>query len=223
MAMLTQPGRPGRLAPIERLPAPAYRPLVLASASPRRRALLATLGWPFEVVVGDVDESAAAAESGLALARRLAAAKAAAVAVARPDAVVLAADTVVSLDGRVYGKPSSSAEAHRMLWELRGRRHAVITGVCVLRAGGAPHVEAACTAVWMRPYTDAEIAAFVASGESFDKAGAYAIQDPTFRPVARIVGCFTNVVGLPLCITRTLLRAAGLPLAPTADCTHSHT
>lgn len=198
------------------------RPLVLASASPRRRELLAALRLPFEVVVADVDERPRAGELARALALRLATAKAAAAAAARPDALVVAADTVVSQDGRIYGKPASAAEAVGMLGQLRGDRHEVITAVCVLPAGGAPCVDAACTTVWMRPYTDAEILAYVASGEPFDKAGAYAIQDPVFRPVARIVGCYTNVVGLPLCVMRAMLQRAGLRLPEAAMlCEHA--
>jgi septum formation protein len=161
-------------------------------------------------MVADVDERPQPGEPARALATRLASAKAATVATVRPDAVVLAADTVVSHDGRLYEKPNSAAEAIQMLRQLRGAPHEVTTGVCVLPAGDAPLVDAAYTTVWMRAYTDAELAAYVASGEPFDKAGGYGIQDPHFRPVDHLVGCYTNVVGLPLCLTSAFLREAGL-------------
>src|SRR5581483_4566003 len=202
----------------------ASLPLVLASASPRRRELLARLRLPFTALAADVDEQPHPGESARALALRLARAKAAAGAALRPHSVVLAADTVVTHQGRIYGKPGSPEEARQMLRELRGDRHEVITGVCVQAAGRPPLLAAACTDVWMRAYSDAEIAAYVESGEPFDKAGGYAIQNGRFRPVARIRGCYTNVVGLPLCLTRALLRAAGVRLrAGTTVCEHAGT
>jgi MAF protein len=196
-------------------------PLILASASPRRRELLGTLGLPFEVAVADVDERPHAAEPALALARRLAVAKATAIAATHAGALVLGADTVVTQDGQVYGKPTDRAEAADTLRRLRDAPHQVTTAVCVVGRGGVPLVDAALTTVWMRPYTDAEIAAYVASGEPFDKAGGYGIQDPQFRPAARIVGCYTNVVGLPLCTTRDLLRRVGLMPHTVPTCHHA--
>ncbi|HEY7063959.1 MAG TPA: Maf family protein [Chloroflexota bacterium] len=195
-------------------------PLVLASGSPRRRELLARLGLRFEVVVPNVDESPATDEAPGALARRLARAKALAVRLSR-GTVVLAADTVVSRAGQLYAKPRDTTDAVRMLRELRGARHEVTTGVCVVRVGRDTLVGAVVTAVWMRAYVDAEIAAYVAAGEPFDKAGAYAIQDATFHPVARFEGCYSNVVGLPLCLTAALLQKAGL-FVPSGDdvCDH---
>ena len=193
---------------------PDSTPLVLASASPRRRELLARLGIPFEVVPAAVDETPFPAEAPGDLARRLAAAKAAAVLADRPAAVVLAADTVVSYARQALGKPVDAADAVRLLRALRGRRHQVITGVCVARAGHLPLTAACHTDVWMRPYGDEEIAAYVASGDPLDKAGAYAIQHPEFRPVARLVGSYTNVVGLPLGLVADLLRAAGFAPHP---------
>jgi septum formation protein len=200
-------------------PHPAVPPpsplLVLASASPRRRELLARLGLPFHVVPAHVDESPLPGEAPADLANRLAASKAAAVLAERPSAIVLAADTVVSHAGQALGKPTNVADAVRLLRALRGRRHEVITAVCVARAGHPLLAAASHTAVWMRRYTDAEIAAYVATGDPFDKAGAYAIQHPLFRPVARLVGSYTNVVGLPLGLVAELLRGADLTPCPT--------
>jgi MAF protein len=187
---------------------------VLASASPRRRELLAALGLSFEVVATDVDESPLADETARGLALRLAGTKVAAVAAARPGAIILGADTVVTLAGELFGKPAHPAEAAEMLGRLRARRHEVVTGVCVWTPTGKRLESAVRTAVHMRDYTDSEIARYVGTGRAYDKAGAYAIQDPEFRPVAGIIGCYSNVVGLPLCLTAELLRRAGV-LQPT--------
>ena len=191
--------------------------LILASASPRRRAILAVLGLTFEAVDLNVDESALPGEAPESLARRLAVAKASQGAQQFPGAVVLGADTVVALRLECLGKPRGPAEATEMLRRLRGRPHRVVTAVAAARAapGGrsAPTVwgRVAATLVWMRDYTDAEIECYVASGEPFDKAGAYAIQDAGFRPVARVAGCFLTVVGLPLSETCQVLAEAGAP------------
>ncbi|HWP29215.1 MAG TPA: Maf family protein [Chloroflexota bacterium] len=188
--------------------------LVLASASPRREQLLRQLGVRFTVLAPEVDETPRPGEAPEMLAQRLARAKAAAVAARCPGALVLAADTVVALDGWLLGKPADAAEATAMLRALRAAPHDVYTGVCVREPDGSEHVAVERTRVWMRAYSDAEIARSVASGELFDKAGAYAIQDPVLQPVARLVGCYTNVVGLPLCQAARLLAAAGVPVAP---------
>lgn len=188
--------------------------LVLASASPRRRDLLARLGLPFEVVAPEIDEDASSgAGRPERVARRLALAKARAVASHHPDTVVLAADTVVAHGGALLGKPRDAAEAQAMLRRLRGRRHRVVTAVAVVHAGNrlVDHVR---TAVTMRRYTDAEIAASIARGDPFDKAGAYAIQDEEFRPVASYAGCYCNVVGLPLWSAVGLLSKAGVDVSP---------
>jgi MAF protein len=187
---------------------------VLASASPRRRAQLARSGVAFQIDVPTVDEALQAGESGPALAQRLARAKALAVAARHRGAVVVAADTVVALDARPLGKPRDAADAWAMLRALRGRWHQVITAVCVMAPEAGMRLGTLTTAVEMRSYTDAEIAAYIARGEPFDKAGAYAIQDPAFQPVARWRGCYTNVVGLPLCLTAALLSSAGVELPP---------
>jgi len=180
--------------------------VILASASPRRRELLAALDVPFEVDAADVDESSDELNASR-LAEGLALRKARVVAERHPTAPVLAADTIVLLDGRVLGKPASPAEAVAMLDALRDRSHEVVTGVAVLRGdrSAADHVR---TEVWMRAYSDAEVARYVERGEPFDKAGGYAIQDLEFRPGV-VDGCECSVIGLPLWTTRRLLRAAG--------------
>jgi len=199
------------------------QPLILASGSPRRRQLLACLGLPFRVVVPDLDEDVPSS-SGLTpeqMAEALARAKALTVAQRERDGLVLAADTLVVDGETVLGKPCDAAEATAMLRRLRDREHCVITGVALVDAGRlhsdlADHV---ATRVRMRPYTDAEIAAYVARGEPFDKAGAYAIQDQAFHPVASYdavpagrQGCYCNVVGLSLRAVIRLLRQAGLDI-----------
>ena len=190
--------------------------LILASASPRRRELLARLGPPFEVVEPEIDEGAPAGRAER-VARRLAVAKARAVAALRADALVLAADTVVAQRGVLLGKPRDSSEAEAMLRRLRGRAHRVVTAVAVLppaqtgaRRGGRRRafVDHAVTRVTMRRYTDEEIAASIRRADPFDKAGAYAIQDERLAPVEAYDGCYCNVVGLPLWTALQLLRRA---------------
>lgn len=187
--------------------------LILASQSPRRRALLAALGLTFAVDAADVDETPLAGESPDRLVCRLCRAKAQAVAGRHPRAVVLAADTVVTLDGQTLGKPADAAEATEMLRRLRGRTHTVFTAVAVAR-DGAVQTRLTASQVTMRFYSDAEIATYVAGGDPFDKAGAYAIQDPTFAPVAAWRGCYTSIMGLPLAAAAELLAQAGVH-APT--------
>lgn len=192
--------------------------LVLASASPRRRELLATLGVPFEVDAANVDETSAERDP-VRLAESLALLKARATAARRPHDIVIGSDTVVALDGRLLGKPADAAAARAMLHALRGRAHEVVTGVAVVAvAHGFEAAGYGRTAVVMRAYADAECEAFIARGEPFDKAGGYAIQDVEFRPVARIEGCECGVVGLPLWTLRRLLREAGVDAgAPALD------
>jgi septum formation protein len=182
--------------------------LVLASASPRRQDLVHRLGVAFEVAPSDIDETPLAGEPPVAYARRLAEAKARAAAQSRADGVVLAADTIVVLDDRLLGKPADAGEAVRFLRALRGREHQVITAVAVLDVGrDRLCLGHDCTRVWVRALSDAEIAAYVASGDPMDKAGAYAIQNTAFHPVERIEGSESNVIGLPLELTRALLDA----------------
>jgi len=174
--------------------------LVLASASPRRRQLLALLGLPFVVQPADVEEANRAGESPAEMALRLSQLKARAVSGHAPSGLIVAADTLVYLDGRVLSKPADPGEAAEMLRRLRGRSHRVFSGVTLIAAqSGQERTKLAETTVWMRTYSDEEIAAYVASGDPLDKAGAYAIQHRELSPVARVVGCYANVMGLPLC------------------------
>ena len=188
---------------------------VLASASPRRRELLAALGLDFVVRPSDVDESSEEPDPRRR-ASQLALRKARAAAAAHPRAPVIAADTIVVLDGRVLGKPDGVAEAAAMLGALRDRRHEVVSAVAVA-SEGRDAVEAATTAVTMRDYDDDEIARFIARGEPFDKAGGYAVQDAEFAPAASVDGCLCAVIGLPLWTLRGLLaHVAGIETAPPA-------
>ncbi len=194
--------------------------LLLASQSPRRRELIGLLGLPVQTAAAEVDETPLPGEAPAAYVRRLAAAKAQALTDAFTPGPpprgrgalrwIVGADTAV-VDGEdILGKPVDAAEAAAMLRRLRGRSHTVMTGVAVLdTATGRLETAVERTTVVMRAYSDAEIAAYVASGDPMDKAGAYAIQNQAFAPVARIEGCYANVVGLPLCALACLLRAAG--------------
>jgi septum formation protein len=184
--------------------------LVLASASPRRRDLLTQLGVEFSVRAAAVDETPPPGATADAAAREIARRKALAVLAAVPGAAVLAADTiVVAADGEFLGKPGDAADARRMLGKLSGTTHRVVTGVCLVGAGDA-QTAADSTSVTMRPLTAAEVDAYVASGECFDKAGAYAIQESGDRFVTRVDGSWTNVVGLPMETVVRMLRAAGI-------------
>ncbi|PZR99614.1 MAG: septum formation protein Maf [Candidatus Chloroheliales bacterium] len=184
--------------------------LILASGSPRRRELLRRLGLPFAIHPADVDETLLPDELPSSAVMRLAASKAEAIATRFPTAIILAADTlVVDPPATILGKPANPTAAGEMLRRLRGRQHIVITAL-TLRQDSEPQSGTATTLVQMRDYSDAEIEAYIASGDSLDKAGGYAIQYQDFRPVATIEGCYTNVVGLPLCLTYALLYEAGL-------------
>ncbi|MEZ5975778.1 MAG: Maf family protein [Planctomycetota bacterium] len=196
--------------------------LVLASASPRRSALLAARGVPFEVQVSHVDEDGVTAPSAGELAMELARRKAQAVAerLGPGPRWVLGADTVVALGedpgARLLGKPEGPEHAQAMLEALSGSRHRVITGVCVVRAeDGAQFVSQECTIVSMRTITPAEVQAYVVSGEWQDKAGGYAIQETADAFVTGLEGGgFDNVVGLPVDLVLALLARSGLVLPP---------
>ena len=190
---------------------------LLASASPRRRELFGLLGWPFEFTSADVDESPHDGETPAQMVMRLAQSKASAAAARAPDqAVIIASDTTVSLDGLALGKPRDAMDAERMLRVLRGRSHQVHTGIAVFDTHtGQTQADVATTDVPMRFYTDDEIAAYIASGDPMDKAGAYAIQHAGFHPADELRGCFANVMGLPLCHLATSLRA--LAIEPAVD------
>lgn len=185
----------------------------MASNSPRRRELLALGGWTFEVVSGEVDEHPLPDESSRDYVLRLAQEKAKKGAFfGEVGDLVIAADTAVVDHEKgaelILGKPQDAQEAVSMLLWLRGRTHYVYSGVAVLRIGdGKLAADVCCTEVPMRQYSDEEIEAYVASGDPFDKAGAYAIQHPQFKPVDRLQGCYANVMGLPLChLTRLLIK-----------------
>ena len=170
--------------------------LILASASPRRRELLATAGFRFSVRARPVEEVRRALESPVEYVRRLSYEKAMAARV-RVDEIVLGADTVVVVDDNVLEKPRDAVDAHRMLQLLSGRVHQVITGICLLREGRTLQ-DHSLTQVHFTRLTSSEIAQYVASGEPMDKAGAYGIQGLASKFVERIDGCYFNVMGLPL-------------------------
>ncbi len=204
---------------------------ILASSSPRRRELVGTLGIPFSIHKPDIDETQHLGEPPLDYVQRLSREKAALIAAQIPTpATVLAADTVVILgadtlgidsEGQILGKPVDADDARAMLRRLRGRVHQVCTSITLHPLGDIPITRLTRTDVTMRDYTDAEIDAYIKTGDPFDKAGSYAIQHPTFRPVARIDGCYTNVVGLPLCTLKNMLAAigwSGFQAVPACDC-----
>jgi septum formation protein len=203
--------------------------LVLASASPRRRELLTQAGFSFEVHPADIPEDPFPGEDPIAYVTRLAREKALAVyneiiagdvtktpaseqRASAPPPVVLGADTTVTLDDHILGKPEDAADAARMLRLLSGRTHRVITGVAVVTATST-QVAAESTAVTFLALSDAEIAAYIATGEPMDKAGAYAIQGLAARWIPRIEGCYFNVVGLPISLVSTLLASTTAALA----------
>jgi septum formation protein len=179
--------------------------LVLASASPRRRELLRSAGIPFEVQAANIAEDPLPGESAKECAERLAREKALAVASQRPNDIVLGADTVVVVDGQLLGKPCDGADAARMLRLLSGRKHQVITGVCLVVSGRCS-VGSETTSVTMSAMSEREIADYVSTGEPMDKAGAYAIQGIASRWIPRIEGDYSNVVGLPVALVFGMLR-----------------
>jgi len=181
--------------------------LVLASQSPRRSEILRQAGIPFIVRAIDVDETPHAGEGAHAYVERLALAKAMA-AEAGPGETVLAADTTVTIDGMLLGKPVDGADARRMMSMLSGRRHEVLTGIC-LRRGDSAITDSATTAVWFQKLSGAEIDEYVASGEPEGKAGAYAIQGLASKFVERIEGCYFNVMGLPVSLVYRQLERLG--------------
>ena len=186
--------------------------LVLASSSPRRRQLLERLGvTPARVTSPDIDETPRKAETPRAYALRLAAAKAEAVARA-PDEIVLAGDTVVALGRRIL-PPADTEDVQRdLLGKLSGRRHHVLSAVCVIDAAGVARTRLSDTIVGFKPLSPAEIDAYVARGEGMSKAGGYAVQGYAEAFVRLLSGSHSGVIGLPLFETRALLRAAGLAL-----------
>jgi septum formation protein len=204
-----RPERPG--------PTPSGRRLVLASASPRRSELLRLAGLDFEVAPADIDETPRPGETPGALAARLAAAKAAATAPGSLPALVLAADTVVAVGGRLLGKPRDEAEARVMLGLLSGRAHEVTTAVAArLLPEESTIVETVASRVTFAPMSADEIAWYAKSGEGMDKAGAYALQGKGCLFVASVDGSYTNVIGLPMERILSILRRCGVraPVEP---------
>ena len=188
-------------------------PLLLASASPRRRQIITQLGLPYTVGISPIDEDAMQAHyrgpaDGMAVWTATQKAKGALTLPEAAHRLVIAADTTVLLDNEVLGKPRDEQHAHELLRSLRSRWHHVVTGVVVAAIiNGETKLASASstTPVLMRPYSDAEIDAYIATGDPLDKAGAYGIQHPDFQPTERIAGCYLNVVGLPLCTLCDLL------------------
>lgn len=200
--------------------------IILASNSPRRQQLLGLAGWQFKVLSAVIDERPLGEEDPKDYVLRLAEGKARAAlssipAEWPPETVVVAADTTVVMEGQILGKPENASDAQQMLSQLRGRTHQVYTGLGVLRmADGNLSTKVVGTDVHMRRYSDAEIAAYIASGDPLDKAGAYAIQHSGFHPVESVQGCYANVMGLPLCWLNQMLAETGqLPAqSPEVEC-----
>ena len=188
---------------------------VLASNSPRRRQLFGLSGWNFTVIAADVDETPFENETPRDYVIRLAQAKASAIQPkAEVDTVILGSDTTVVDGNEILGKPVDEADARRMLKQLRGRTHQVYTAIAILQ-NGKMHTDLSIIDVPMREYSDQEIDAYIQTGDPMDKAGAYAIQHPEFKPVSSLEGCRAGVMGLPMChVLRTLKH---FDISPSAD------
>jgi septum formation protein len=192
-------------APAPGLAPPAIlSPVILASQSPRRAEILRRAGIPFSVRPACLDETPRSGERPAEYVERLAQEKAAVVP-AESNEIVLGADTTVVIDGEMLGKPADVADARRMLALLAGRRHEVMTGIC-LRRGDQCVSDTAVTEVWFALMSEEEIAAYAATGEPLDKAGAYAIQGLASKYIDKINGCYFNVVGLPISMVYAHLR-----------------
>jgi septum formation protein len=192
--------------------------LLLASSSPRRRDLLERIGLSFATARPDIDETPLPNERPDLYVARLSREKSLAI-VNPTQTLILTADTTVADDDLIIGKPVDAAEATATLRSLRGRAHKVYTGV-TLRDTQSDAIETTVTTttVWMRDYTDDEIARYIARGEPFDKAGSYAIHDAEFHPVARIEGCYASVMGLPLCTVSSMLAKYTITLPRPVAC-----
>ncbi len=186
--------------------------LLLASASPRRRAMLAELGWNFAAVASEYEEISVEGETPEEMTRRFAFGKALDVFSRNRDAVVAAADTTVVIDNEILGKPKDEADACRMLSMLQGRKHTVMTAVAIFSAEHETVSFVEKTDVFFRKLSPEEIESYVATGESLDKAGAYAIQGHGMLLVEKIRGCYFNVVGLPVERLSKELDALGFSL-----------
>jgi len=191
---------------------------ILASQSPRRQALMQLVGYPFVVQAADVDESLISHPDPAENVVETAVFKATTIAQTTPPQgqtrqIIIAADTTVALDKQMLGKPKDAAEAEQMLRSLRNRQHKVHTGFVLLDVGSGKQLRRVSTAVvTMREYGDEEIREYVATGDPLDKAGAYAIQHPVFQPAAALDGCYTAVMGLPVCDLLLALAEFGVPL-----------
>jgi len=185
--------------------------LILASQSPRRRQLLTLTGLDFRVVPAELDETPIQGESPREYVARLAREKVRWVREHQVGDLIIAADTTVVYENQILGKPTSPADAEKMLWQLRGRIHQVYTGIALLNNGNL--VQEVCGSdVPMRKYSEVEMHAYIETGDPLDKAGAYAIQHTHFHPVENFRGCFANVMGLPLChLTRALRKFGSNP------------
>jgi MAF protein len=190
---------------------------ILASQSPRRRELLGLCGYPFETMAADVDENSVSdpdpAQDCIQTARLKAEAILNQICLPqRERTIIVAADTIVAIDGQILGKPEDATDAKQMLSALRDRTHDVHTGVMIIDVDSGREVLGSHTAVVkMRRYTEQEMSAYIASGDPLDKAGAYAIQHPIFRPVEQLNGCYLGVMGLSICHLLQLLRQIDLP------------
>ena len=184
------------------------RDVILASASPRRRELLAALIDEFDVVPSEVEEQLLG--DGFVDAERLAFAKAENVLQRNPEAIVVGSDTIVFDDAGEFGKPSDRSDTFAMWQRLRGRWHSVATSIAVI-GGGEERQLTEVSEVRLRDLSDNEILAYIASNRPLDKAGGYAIQDEDVPTVAELEGCYCSVMGLPLWSLRTLLEDAGVP------------
>jgi len=188
--------------------------IILGSASPRRRELLGKLGIQFETLSADVDEDVVTVADPAANVLGRARLKMAALKAIVPEgAIVITADTTVADGAEMLNKPANEDEVWSMLRQLRGHTHQVHSGLIVTSVDGVEHEVVNTSDVVMRPYSDEEIAAYIATGDPMDKAGAYAIQHPDFRPVAEIKGCYTGVMGLPLCDMAELLKTCGVKIS----------
>ena len=185
--------------------------IVLASNSPRRKEILGWTGLNFSTHAADIDETPKSDESPLDYVQRLAEAKGRACASFAPfNGLILSADTIVVDNQEIMGKPKDAADARRMLRQLRGRMHAVHTAIVLtIPSKGTTYSSICSTPVHMRRYTDEEIDTYIETKDPLDKAGAYAIQHPQFRPVVKFSGCYASVMGLPLCHVERTLRKMG--------------
>ncbi len=190
---------------------------ILASQSPRRQTLLRLVGYPFEIQIADADEDSVTDPNPAVNVVETAQLKADKIAKQTkrpfpPHTILIAADTTVALDDQMLGKPNSPAHARQMLAALRNRKHAVHTGLAMRDFASGVEVTGVHTAiVTMRNYSDAEIEAYIASGDPMDKAGAYAIQHPQVRPVTQLAGCYLGVMGLSVCHLLQLLTKFDVP------------